>query len=160
HDDSDLVTSAYLDGKEVAPDAIRKLIREQTLKRLVQPVLCGSGREHIGVQPLLDAVTWYLPSPLDRPPVVGSNPQKKDKGETPKPDPKEALCGLVFKVSADEHGDIFFVRLYSGTLKPQSRLFNPGKNVKELVSKIYHVYADPTKRSNLDELPQGSHAGD
>jgi elongation factor G len=160
HDDHDRVTSAYLEGKEVPADSVRQLVREQTLRRLVQPVLCGSGREHIGIQPLLDAVTWYLPSPLDRPPVVGTDPAKKDKEEKRKPDPKEPLSGLVFKVSADSHGDVFFVRLYSGTLKPQSRLFNPGKNVKELVSKIYHVYADPTKRSNLEELPQGSQAGD
>ncbi len=64
------------------------MLREQTLKRLIQPVLCGSGREHIGIQPLLDAATWYLPSPLDRPPVAGVNPKKKDKEEKRKPDPK------------------------------------------------------------------------
>src|SRR5262249_13539684 len=61
HDDQDRLTSAYLEGREIAPDVIRAVIREQTLKRQIQPVLCGSGREHIGIQPLLDAVTWYLP---------------------------------------------------------------------------------------------------
>ena len=160
HDDKDAFTSAYLEGNDITPFTIRKLVREQTLKRLVQPVLCGSGREHIGVQPLLDAVVWYLPSPLDRPAVVGTNPIKKDKEEKRKPDPAEPFCGLVFKVASDEHGDVCFVRIYSGTLKPQSRLLNPGKNVKELVSKVYHVYADPTKRSNLDEQRGGSRAGD
>jgi elongation factor G len=159
-DEHDLITSAVLEGKDVSAEGMRRLLREQTLQRHIQPVLCGSGREHIGIQPLLDAVTWYLPTPLDRPPVVGTNPAKKDAEEKRKPDPKEPVAGLVFKVSADEHGDIFFVRLYSGTLKPQSRLFNPGKNVKELVSKVYHVHADPTKRSNLEELSGGSQAGD
>ena len=160
HDEKDAITSAYLDGKPVPSEAIRQLIRQQTIKGLIHPVLCGSGREHIGIQPLLDAATWYLPSPLDRPAVVGTNPAKKDKEETRKPDPKEPFAGLVFKVAADEHGDIYFVRIYSGTLKPQSRLQNPRANMKELISKIYHVHADPTKRSNLEELPNGSQAGD
>jgi elongation factor G len=160
HDDQDRITTAYLEGREISPDMLRQVIREQTLRRQVQPVLCGSGREHIGLQPLLDAVTWYLPSPLDRPPVQGTNPRKKDKTEARKPDPKEPFCGLVFKVVADPHGEVFFVRIYSGTLRPQSRPLNAGKDVKELVSKIYRVYADPTRRSNLEEVPEGAAAGD
>jgi elongation factor G len=160
HDDQDRITTLYLEGKEVPAETLHQVIRDQTLKRFIQPVACGSGREHIGIQPLLDAVVWYLPSPLDRPPVVGTHPEKKDKEEKRKPDPKEPFCGLVFKIAADKHGDIYFVRIYSGTLKPQSRLLNPGKNFKELVSKIYHVHADPTRRSNLEELAGGSQAGD
>jgi elongation factor G len=156
-DEHDRITSAYLEGKEIPPEAIRDLIREQALKRVIQPVLCGSGREHIGIQPLLDAVTWYLPSPLDRPPVTGTNPKKKDKEEKRKPDPKEPFCALVFKVVADKHGDRFFLRVYSGTLKPQSRVYNPGKEFKELVSKIYHVHADPKR--GLEEVSEGP-AGD
>src|SRR4029078_12826410 len=81
NDEGDLITSAYLEGREIPPETIRSLIRQQTIQRHIQPVLCGSGREHIGIQPLLDAVTWYLPSPLDRPPVTGTNPKKKDKEE-------------------------------------------------------------------------------
>ena len=153
HDDSDLLTAAYLEGREVPVDAIRTVLRQQTLARAIQPVFCGSGREHIGIQPLLDAVCWYLPSPLDRPPVSGLNPRKADKEETRKPDPREPFCGLVFKVVADKHGDLFFVRVYSGVLKPQSRAYNPGKDSKELVSKIYHTQADPSKR---DEVALGT----
>src|SRR5262245_40871545 len=159
-DDQDRLTSAYLEGRAIPAEIIHQVIREQTIKSHIQPVLCGSGREHIGIQPLLDAVTWYLPSPLDRPAVTGTHPAKKDKEEKRKPDPTEPFCGLVFKVTADEHGDVFFVRIYSGVLKPQSRLYNPGRDCKELISKIYHVYADPTRRGNLEELPQGSQAGD
>src|SRR5262249_20036642 len=70
HDEKDLVTSAYLDGQVVPVENIRQLLRQQTLARVVQPVFCGSGREHIGIQPLLDGVVAYLPSPLDRPPVT------------------------------------------------------------------------------------------
>src|ERR1700681_3507611 len=133
---------------------MREVLREQTLARSIQPVLCGSGREHIGIQPLMDAVTWYLPSPLDRPPVTGTNPRKKDK-EKRNPDPKEAFCGLVFKVVADAHGELFYLRIYSGTLKSQSRPWNPGKDRKEMVTKVYHIFADPTHREELSEAYAG-----
>jgi elongation factor G len=154
-DERDLLTSAYLEGKEVPAETVRAVLREQTTKGLIQPVLCGSGREHIGIQPLMDAVTWYLPSPLDRPPVTGSNPRKKEKVEKRRPDPNEPFSGLVFKVVADPHGELFYVRVYSGTLKPQSRPWNPGRDRKEMVSKIYHVLADPTNREELDEALAG-----
>jgi elongation factor G len=156
YDEQDLLTSAYLEGGEIPLETVRQAIRELTLKRIIQPVFCGSGREHIGIQALMDAVCWYLPSPLDRPPVTGINPQKKDKEEKRKTDPKEPFCGLVFKIVADTHGDLFFLRIYSGVLKPQSRPFNPGRQAKEMVSKIYHTHADPTRR---DEVPLG-YAGD
>jgi elongation factor G len=158
-DDDDRLTTAYLEGKDIPAETIRAALRTQTLARRIQPVLCGSGREHAGLQPLLDAIVWYLPSPLDRPPVVGVHPKKKDKEERRKPDPKEPFCGLVFKVVTDTHGEVFFVRIYSGVLKPQSRPLNAGKDTKELVSKLHHVYADPTKRSNLEEISEGV-AGD
>jgi elongation factor G len=157
HDDKDRITSLYLEGKEVPLESLREVIREQTLARLIQPVLCGSGREHIGIQQLMDAVCFYLPGPLDRPPVVGQNPQKKDKEEKRKPDPKEPFCGLVFKIVADTHGDLYYLRVYSGTLKPNSRVWNPTRQVKEFASKLYHIHADPKHRE--EELPQAP-AGD
>src|SRR5262245_42114010 len=144
------VMDALLEGKEIPADQVRQLIREQTLRRAVQPVFAGSGREHIGIQPLMDAVTYYLPSPLDRPPVAGTNPNKKDKEETRKPDPKEPFCGLVFKIVADTHGELFYVRVYSGTVKANSRVYNPGKQVKEFMTKLYHVQADPDNKEPLD----------
>jgi elongation factor G len=146
-----------LGGEEPDPAMVRTAVREQTLKRLVQPVLCGSGREHIGIQPLLDAVTWYLPSPLDRPPVTGTNPKKDDKEERRKPDPKEPFAGLVFKIISESHGDLFYVRIYSGTLKSNSRVYNPGRDNKELIGKLYHIHADP--KSPREELPE-AYAGD
>lgn len=155
NDDQDRVTSAYLEGKEIPVETIHAVIRDQTLRRQIQPVLCGSGREHIGIQPLLDAVTWYLPNPLDRPPVVGTNPRKKDKEEKRKADPKEPFCGLVFKIVADPHGELFYVRIYSGTLKVNSRVWNPGRDCKEQISKLYHVYADPSHREDLSEAYAG-----
>jgi elongation factor G len=156
HDDRDRLTSAYLEGRDIPAETIRDVIRDQTLRQLIQPVLCGSGREHIGIQPLLDAVCWYLPSPLDRPPVTGTNPKKAGKEEKRKPDPKEPFCGLVFKIVADTHGELFYVRIYSGTLKSNSRPYNPGKDCKEFASKLYHTFADPSSR---EELPE-AYAGD
>src|SRR5262249_12839416 len=94
-------------------------------------------------------------SPLDRPPVKGTNPKKKDKEEQRRPDPKEPLCALVFKVVADDKRELYYLRIYSGTLKPQSRPYNPGKDTKELLSKIYHTMADPTDLRELDEAYAG-----
>jgi elongation factor G len=155
YDDQDKITSTYLEGKEVPLESVRALIREQAIKRQIQPVLCGSGREHAGIQPLLDAVCHYLPNPLDRPPVVGINP-KKEKEEKRKPDFKDPFCGLVFKVIAQDSGDLFYVRVYSGILKVNTRVYNPGRDAKEVIGKLYHIHADPNQR---DDLPQ-TYAGD
>src|SRR5471030_599042 len=110
-DDKDQITSAYLEGKEIPLATLRQVIRTQTLARQIQPVLCGSGREHAGIQPLMDAVCYYLPNPLERPPVKGRNPKKKDKEETRKPDPNEPFAALVFKIVADKHGDLYYLRV-------------------------------------------------
>ncbi len=155
HDEKDLITTAYLEGQPIAPATLRQVLREQTLARHIQPVFCGSGREHIGVQPLMDGVTYYLPSPLDRPPVTGRNPVKTDKEEKRKPDPKEPFCGLVFKIVADKHGDLFYLRLYSGTLKANSRQWNPTRQIKEFASKLYHIHADPSNREDLPVATAG-----
>lgn len=155
-DNTDLITTAVLEGHDPDPAKVRQLVREQTLKRQIYPVLCGSGREHIGIQPLLDAVTHYLPSPLDRPPVVGENPKSK-KPETRKCDPKEPFCGLVFKAAWHPNGHRFFVRVYSGVLRPNARALNPGNDKKENIAKLFHVHADPNR--GLEEV-ESAPAGD
>ena len=155
YDDRDAITTTVLEGQDPEPAKVRQLIRELTLARKIYPVLCGSGREHIGIQPLLDAVTYYLPSPLDRPPVVGTNP-KSGKEEKRKPDPKEPFCGLVFKAAWHPSGHRFFIRVYSGTLRPNLRAFNAGKDMKENVAKLYHVHADPNRGlEEVDSAPAG-----
>jgi elongation factor G len=154
-DEQDRITSAYLAGEPVDPVAIHALLRQRTLTNEIQPLYCGSGREHLGVQLLLDGICRYLPSPLDRPPVHGKNP-KKDKDEVRKPEPDEPLAALVFKMQADPHGELYYLRIYSGTLKSSSRPYNPGKDIKELLTKIYHVHADPSHKDQLD----AAYAGD
>src|SRR5262249_19709570 len=139
----------YLEGRPIPVEAVRELIRTRTLKNEIQPVLCGSGREHIGIQLLLDAVCWYLPCPLDRPPVVGKHPNK-DKEERRKPDASEPFAALVFKIQADPHGELYYLRVYSGKSKANSRVYNPGRDAKEFLTKLYHVHADPTSKDTLD----------
>ncbi len=151
NDPDDLITSLVLEGGAVPVEKIQKLLRQQTLARLIQPLFCGSGREHIGIQPLMDGMIHYLPCPLDRPPVSGMNPKKREKMETRKPDAKEPFCGLVFKVVADSHGELSFLRIYSGTIKIGSRVANPGKDSRETIAKMFHTEADPSQRTELDE---------
>ena len=88
------------------------------------PVLCGSSKMFHGVQLLLDAVVDYLPSPLDRPPVDGHRAQEQGEGAERKPDPKEPFSGLAFKTVTEPTGDLVFVRIYSGELKPRTRCMN------------------------------------
>jgi elongation factor G len=156
YDDKDLITTTLLEGRDPEPTVVRRLVRELCLARRLHPVLCGSGREHIGIQPLLDAIVYYLPSPLDRPPVIGWDP-KSAKEIRRKPDLKEPFCGLVFKATWHPSGNRFFVRVYSGMMKPGMRAYNPGKGIKENIPKLYHVHADPAR--GLEEIEQGP-AGD
>ena len=153
------VMERYLETEEIAVDDIHRLLRQGTISGQLQPVLCGSSLDYIGVQPLLDAVSLYLPSPLDRPPVEGVNTVGKKKGQTEvrKPSPKDPFCGLVFKIQSDQHGDLCFVRVYSGVLKSRSRVLNPRTEKKELVSQLWHIQA--ASREKVDEVEAGDIVG-
>jgi elongation factor G len=134
-----------LQEQPIPEDLIRRVIRETTLHMQLQPVLCGSALHGIGIQPLLDAVAWYLPSPADMPPIEGESVGEKQKRTVRrKPSPDEPFCGLVFKVLPAKTGDIHWVRVYSGMLKSNSRALNPAKNVKENIAQLWHIHA--TKR--------------
>lgn len=132
----------------IPEDLIHKVLRDTTLHMQVQPVMCGSALHGMGVQPVLDAVQRYLPSPADMPPVEGEEvaSDKKKKPAEPKklirkPSPDEPFSGLVFKVLPAKTGDIHWVRVYSGTLKSNSRVLNPGKDLKENVAQLWHIHA-------------------
>jgi elongation factor G len=127
-------------------ELVRKVIREATVHHFIVPVLCGSALDFIGIQPLLDAVMYYLPSPSDVPPVEGVDTKNSDKRLVRKPNEDEPFCGLVFKVLAEKTGDLYFVRVYSGTLKANSRVLNPGKDKKENAAQLYQVQADRRKQ--------------
>src|SRR5947208_11497047 len=137
-------------------ELIRKVLRETTIHMQLQPVLCGSALHGIGVQPVLDGAQYYLPSPLDVPPVEGESVgEKQSKKLLRKPDPNEPFCGLVFKVLPAKTGDIHWVRIYSGVLKSNSRVLNPGKDIKENVAQLWHIHA--TKK---EEQAESVEAGD
>jgi elongation factor G len=155
YDYSNELMELALAEEEIPEELIRKTLRDATVHLQAQPVLCGSALHGQGIQPLLDAVAAYLPSPLDIPPVVGVNPRKKDAKETRKPDPKEPFCGLVFKVLPFKTGDMFWVRIYSGTLKPNTRVYNPGKDKKENAAQLWRIHA-----SKRDQQLQVAEAGD
>ena len=146
----------HLEGAELTEAMIVAGLRRATLTGRAQPVLCGSSFKYVGVQRLLDAVTAYLPSPLDKPPVVGHHP-KKGTELTPRGRPRRPLRRPGFKITNDAHGDLAFVRIYSGKLKAGTRVYNPGRDKKEICSRLYHIRADD--REKVDESTAGDIVG-
>jgi len=155
---SDEVAELALAEEPIPPELARRVIRDGTISRQVVPVLAGSALDLIGIQPVLDAVAWYLPSPADVPPVEGVDPSKKEPVPVSRPpDPQAPFCGLVFKVVADKHGDMAFTRVYSGTLKAGSRAWNPARGKKENIAQLWHVQAD--RREQVPEAFAGDIVG-
>jgi len=157
-DFSDEIAELALQEAEIPPDLMRKAIRQATIQRKVVPILAGSALDCIGIQPVLDAVAFYLPSPADVPAVEGVDPAKK----TPvtlvrKADPKAPFCGLVFKIVAEKHGDLVFLRVYSGTLKAGTRAWNPRQQKKENIAQLWHVQAD--RREQVEQCEAGDIVG-
>src|SRR5581483_1016951 len=120
---SDELTELVLEEKPVPEDLLRKTLRKGTLEGLFTPVHCGSAKMFQGVQQLLDLVVDCLPSPADRPPVEGLNPKTKEKVQR-KPDPTEPLSALAFKTVAESTGDLVYIRVYSGELRPGETYLN------------------------------------
>ncbi|MDO5113578.1 MAG: elongation factor G [Planctomycetia bacterium] len=157
---SDEITELMLAEEEVPETLIHKVIRDATIHALCVPVLCGTALHYIGVQPLMDAAVAYLPSPLDIPPVQGMDPKAKRQGEETKKvvrktNPKEPFCGLVFKIIPGRHGDLTYVRVYSGALKPGTRVLNVGRNEKENVPQIFRLLA-----GHKEPIKDAVYAGD
>ena len=154
---SDGLTELILAEEPVPAALIHKVLREATVHNLAVPVLCGSALDGIGVQPVLDAAALYLPSPADVPAVEGVDPKKPEVKLVRKPDAAEPFCGLVFKIQADRHGDLHYVRIYSGTLKANSRVYNPGKDKKENVPQLWRIQAD--HREQVESVSAGDIIG-
>jgi elongation factor G len=144
---------AYIEGEEISSDDLRRGLRKATIAGAIQPVLCGSSLRNKGVQPLLDAVVDFLPSPRDVPPVEGENPKKKQVEARPA-DPEAPLAALIFKIATDPYsGRLAYFRIYSGTLVRGNVYQNPGKNSRERVTKLLRMFAD--RREEVDELKAG-----
>jgi elongation factor G len=149
----DELMAKYVQEEPISADDLKGAIRRATIANQIQPVLVGSALRHMGIQALLDAVTDYLPSPLDLPPVQGKEDLKSDTLIARKPDPSEPFCGLVFKIISDQHGELYFVRVYSGTLQAGTKVFNAGRQKKEIVSRIWEMHAK--QRIRRDEALPG-----
>ncbi len=151
-DHDDHLMETYLEGGEITPEHLRDVIRSATLDIAITPVLCGSSFKNKGVQPLLDAVVDYLPSPVDVPPVVGLSSRGDEITRRPSDD--EPFASLAFKVAVDPFvGKLTYFRVYSGTLKAGSYVFNSSKDKRERISRILQMHAN--HREDRDEVYAG-----
>jgi len=152
HDDE--LMEAYLEGDELTPEQIKAAIRRGVIGNKFTAVVCGSSFKNKGVQPLLDAVVDYLPSPLDIPAIEGFKPGDPSVVIERRPSRDEPLSALAFKVAADPHlGKLTFVRVYSGVLRAGVQVLNSTTGKKERIGKIYQMHAN--KRQETDEMPAG-----
>ena len=140
-----------MEEKEVSPALIRAALREGTLTRRIQPVFCGSALHGIGVQPLLTGVGDYLPSPADRPPVDGVDPKDHETHLQRKPTVDDPFCALVFKILPAKTGDNYWIRVYSGQLKQNSRVQCPNRDKKENVAQLWQIHASKKERDGQIE---------
>ncbi len=148
------VMDAYVHDRPVDIKILNRTIRKATLNNKVQPVFVGAALKYIGVQRLLDGIVDYLPSPIDRPDIIGHKPADKDKKIPVKCDPKASLVALAFKITADMHGDLYFLRIYQGTLKSGTRVLNVNRSKRENITRIFEMHAD--ERKNLDSACAGA----
>jgi len=139
----DDVMEAYLEGEEPSTETLKACIRKGTIGNLFVPVLCGTAFKNKGVQPLLDAVLDFLPSPVDLPDMNGTDVDDKEKKLYRKPSDDEAFSGLAFKIMADPFvGSLTFVRVYSGTLEAGSYAYNSVKGKKERIGRLLQMHAN------------------
>jgi elongation factor G len=149
----DVLLHKFLEGEEITADEIRKALRAATIALKVFPVLVGTAFKNKGVQPLLDAVVDYLPSPLDNPVITGVNPDNHEK-ITRKTADDEAFCGLAFKIMADPFvGQLTFLRIYSGVLKSGDSVLNPRTTKTERIGRLLKMHAN--KREEIAEIGAG-----
>src|SRR5581483_2812234 len=140
-------------GETITPAELKAAVRKGTIAMKLFPVLCGSAFKNKGVQALLDAVIDYLPSPVDIPPVQGLNPETREPEERPASD-EAPFSALAFKIMNDQHvGQLVFLRVYSGTLKSSSGVYNSTKDKKERVGRLLRMHAN--KREEVEAIAAG-----
>lgn len=144
----------YVHDEAVEAEMIHSAIRKGTLANKLQPVFVGSALKYIGVQRLLDGVLAYLPSPLDKPVLIGHKPSDKNKEIPVKCDPNGSMVALAFKITSDMHGDLTFLRIYQGKLKSGTRVLNVNRDKRENITRIFEMHADER------EIRDSASAGD
>jgi len=147
------LTIKYLEGEEIAPGELRRALRCATLSTQLVPVLCGAALRNKGVQPLLDAIVDYLPSPLEVPPITGINPFTRH--EETRPSAEDApLAALAFKIASDPFaGRLAYVRVYSGVLSASKRALNATKDRKERAGRLLRMHAN--RREDIELIRAG-----
>ena len=153
-DVDDEIAMKFLEGETIEIDELVAAIRRATIGLKMIPVMCGSALRNKGVEPLLDAVVDYMPSPVDVPPVHGVDPNDTDKQLTREPKDKEPLAALVFKVAMDEGRKMVFIRVFSGTITAGGEVFNVREGKKEKVARLFAMHANRRKR--IDKAGAGS----
>ncbi len=148
----DGIAEKYLEGEEISESDLLRAIREATLANRLVPVMCGSALKNKGIQPVLDAVVNFLPSPEDVPPVRGIHPATKEELSRAS-SVKEPLSALAFKVMQDEGRKLTYIRIYSGQMKAGEELYNAGKKKKEKASRLLKMHAN--KRERLEQAGAG-----
>jgi len=148
----DALTERYLEGEDFSEEVIREAIRRETISLSLVPVLCGAALKNKGIQPLLDAIVDYLPSPIDVPPVKGIDPRTDHVEERASSD-DEPFCGLAFKIMMDQGRQLTYTRIYSGVLKTGSEVYNPRLKSTEKVARIFLMHAN--HRERLQEARAG-----
>jgi len=147
------IVATYFENPELTPEALRGAIRRTVIAGKLVPVLCGSSLKNKGVQQLLDAVMWYLPSPLDRPAIEATDLKTEAKVVREQND-SSPLTSLVFKIATDPYvGRLFFVRVYSGVLKKGANVFNPRTRKRERVMKLVKLFAN--EQTEVEQLCAG-----
>ncbi|UCF82838.1 MAG: elongation factor G [Desulfobacteraceae bacterium] len=151
-DKDDMIMEKYLSEEEIGIREMKQAIRSATIHLELVPVFCGAALRNKGIQPLLDAIVDYLPSPLDVPPIVGHIPLS-GKEESRPPKVKGPFSALVFKVIMDQGRKMTYVRVYSGTAKTGDLVFNPGKDAKEKLSRLLKMHSN--KRERIETASAG-----
>ena len=146
----DEIMEKYLGDEEIDEKTLKKAIRRATIGLKLVPVFCGAALRNKGIQPLLDAIVEYLPSPLDIPPVKGQVPGTDREEERP-PDPKAPLTALAFKIAIDGGRKITYLRIYSGTLRPGDSVYNPRKEVTEKIARLIRMHANRKERIDYSQ---------
>jgi elongation factor G len=149
----DELLELFFDGKEIPVDRLKTALRKATIAGDVLPMLCGSAFKNKGVQPLLDAVVDFLPSPIEAKAIVGTDPKDDTKKLTRLPDDKEPFAALAFKIATDPYGNLTYFRVYSGVLEKGSYVYNARSGRKERIGRILRMHAN--HREDIDAIGAG-----
>lgn len=152
----DKIMEAYLSEVPIAPENIVTAIRKATIDLKLVPVLCGSALKNKGIQPLLDAIVQFLPSPIDIPSIKGRHPETGEIVEC-RAKSTDPLAALIFKVALMEGRKLSYVRIYSGKLQAKSNVYNPGRKIHEKLTRILRIHAN--KRARIETAAAGSIVG-